>query len=301
MQPEQEKNVMLKTTWEIISETFKGWIKDDVFRWAAAIAFYTIFSLAPILLISVGITGLVFSEERAKQQIVQEIENLTGPEGGKVAKQVFDNMVDREQSPRAIVLGVVAIIVGSTAVFANLQAALNHIWSVKPRQDRSAVKDLVLVRLRSFGIVLAVGFLLLVSMVVSALLSGLQTFMPERLEALPWIWQGINIVISFAIITFLFAMIYKYLPDVKIAWKHVLLGAAITSILFSLGKSLIGIYLGQVAVGSAYGAAGSFVVLLIWIYYSAMICFLGAEFTQVYASKFAGRLPPANHAEKGND
>jgi membrane protein len=291
---------MLHTTWGIVSATFKGWWKDDVFRWAAVVAFYTIFSLAPILLISVGIVGLVFSEERAKQQIVKEIENLTGPEGGRVAEQVFDAMADAERSPRAIVLGLIAIVVGSTAVFANLQAALNHIWKVKPKQNRSAIKDLLLVRLRSFGIVIAVGFLLLVSMVVSALLSGLQTFVPERLEALPWIWKAMNMFLSFAIITFLFAMVYKYLPDVKIAWGHVMLGSAITSILFSLGKSLIGIYLGQVAVGSAYGAAGSFVVLLIWIYYSAMICFLGAEFTKVYAETVAGRLQPRNHAEKEN-
>jgi membrane protein len=289
---------MLKTIWEIVSETFKAWMSDDVFRWAAAIAFYTVFSLAPILLISVGITGLVFSEERAQRQIVQEIESLTGPEGGKVAEQVFENMVDMEQSPRAIILGVIAIVVGSTAVFANLQAALNHIWNVQPKKNRSAVKDLLRVRVRSFGIVLGVGFLLLVSMVVSALISGLQTFMPERLEAIPVIWQTLNVLISFVIIALLFAMIYKYLPDVKISWRHVMLGSAITSILFSLGKSLIGVYLGQVAVGSAYGAAGSFVVLLIWIYYSAMIFFLGAEFTQVYARKFTGRVQPENHAEK---
>jgi membrane protein len=291
---------MLRTAWEIGSTTVRSWMKDDVFRWAAAVAFYTVFSLAPILLISVGIAGLVFSEEKAKRQIVHEIEGLTGPEGGKVAEQVFDSMADMERSPRAITLGLIAIVVGSTAVFANLQAALNHIWSVQPKRNRSAFMGLLRVRLRSFGIVIAVGFLLLVSMVISALISGLQTFMPDRLEALPLIWQTLNFFISWAIITFLFAMIYKYLPDVKVSWRHVLLGAAITSILFSLGKSLIGIYFGQVAVGSAYGAAGSFVVLLIWIYYSALVCFLGAEFTQVYARRYDGRVQPANHAEKKN-
>lgn len=210
---------MLKTTWTIIASTFKAWWEDDVFQYSASIAFYTIFSLAPILLISVSIAGLVFSEEQAKRQIVQEIENLTGTEGATVADQVFNNMADVRQSPRALIFGLFAIVIGSTAVFANLQAFLNRIWQVQPKSDRSA-------------------------------------------------------------------------------WKDVLTGAVITSLLFSVGKFLIGFYLGKVAMGSAYGAAGSFDILLIWIYYSALICFLGAEFTHVYARTFGSRIRPEDHAER---
>ncbi|RJQ71916.1 MAG: YihY/virulence factor BrkB family protein [Desulfobacteraceae bacterium] len=289
---------MLKTLWKITSATFTAWWNDDVFRLAAAIAFYTIFSLAPTLLISVGIASLVFSEEHAKHQIIEEIEKLTGAEGGKVAEQVFNNMIDIRQSPKAILYGLLAVVIGSTAVFANLQAALNQIWHVQPKSDRSVLKDLLRVRLRSFCIVLAVGFLLLVSMVVSAVINGFQALLAERLEGVSWVWRLLNLSMSFAIITLLFAMIYKYLPDVKISWSDVMMGAVITSILFSIGKFLIGFYLGHVAFGSAYGAAGSFVVLLIWIYYSTLICFFGAEFTQVYASSIGVRIRPQDHAEK---
>lgn len=284
--------------WEIVSATFNEWWNDNVFNMAASLAFYTIFSLAPILLISVGIASLVFNEAQAKQQIRQEIETLTGTEGGKVADQVFTHMIDIHQSPRAIVYGLLAVIIGSTAVFANLQSALNSMWHVQTRSDRSVIKDLLRVRLRSFGIVLAVGFLLLVSMVISAFINGLQAVLATHLQSVPWIWKILNVLISFAIITLLFAMIYKYLPDVKISWSDVMIGACITSVLFSVGKYFIGFYLGQVALGSAYGAAGSFVILLIWIYYSALICFFGAEFTQVYARRFGAQIRPEKHAEK---
>jgi len=289
---------MLKTTWTIIASTFKAWWEDDVFQYSASIAFYTIFSLAPILLISVSIAGLVFSEEQAKRQIVQEIENLTGTEGATVADQVFNNMADLRQSPRALIFGLFAIVIGSTAVFANLQAFLNRIWQVQPKSDRSAWKDVLRVRLRSFGIVIAVGFLLLVSMVIGALLNGMQTILSDRLGGIPIVWRILNLLISFGIATLLFAMIYRYLPDVRIAWADVLTGAVITSLLFSVGKFLIGFYLGKVAMGSAYGAAGSFVILLIWIYYSALICFFGAEFTHVYARTFGSRIRPEDHAER---
>jgi membrane protein len=289
---------MLKTTWEIFSATFKAWWNDDVFNKAASLAFYTIFSLAPILLISVGIASLVFNETQAKQQIRQEIENLTGAEGGKVAEQIFNHMIDIHQSPKAIAYGLIAVIIGSTAVFVNLQSALNHMWQVQPKSDSSFLKDLLRVRLRSFGIVLAVGFLLLVSMVISAFLNGIQAVIYDYSQNMPGVWQALNVLVSFCIITLLFAMIYKYLPDAKITWNDVMIGAAITSVLFSVGKYLIGFYLGQVALGSAYGAAGSFVVLLIWTHYSALICFFGAEFTQVYAARFGARIRPEDHAEK---
>lgn len=285
---------------EMLVETSIAWWKDNVFSLAAAIAFYTIFSLAPILLISVGVASLLYSESKAQEQIVREIENLTGVEGGQVVRQVFNNMMDLNQSPKAIVYGVLVILIGSTAVFANLQAALNHIWHVKPKADRSAFKDLLRVRLRSFGIVLSVGFLLLVSMVISATLNGIQSFVAEGLGGVPWFWRAINFLISFGIITILFAMIYRYLPDVRISWRDVMMGAGITSLLFSLGKYLIGFYLGQVALGSAYGAAGSFVIMLIWIYYSALICFFGAEFTQVYSRTYGSRIKPEKHAESAD-
>lgn len=292
---------MIKKIFDITVQSLKQWWSDDVFLYAAAIAFYTIFSLAPILLISAGIASMVFSEQQAEDQIVMEIEHLTGSEGAKVARQVLQNVNILKGSPLAVVFGVLTALIGSTAVFVNLQSSLNHIWRVRSKTDMSMIKVLIRVRMRSFGIVLAVGFLLLVSMVFSALLNGVQTLMADQMKQISWVWQLINTLISIGVITLLFAMIYKYLPDVKIAWQDVTVGAALTSVLFTIGKNLIGFYLGKVAIGSTYGAAGSFVVLLIWIYYSSLIFFLGAEFTHVYAHRFGRRIRPEKHAEKMAD
>ena len=286
----------LKRAWELTRLTFRQWWDDDAFRLASSLAFYTIFSLAPILLISVGLTSIIFSEQEAKNQVIKQIEMMTGGEGAVVARQVLNNLGEIGGSAKAIVFGIVAVLIGSTAVFVNLQSALNYIWKVKPAPERSMWKGFIRDRLRSFGIVLAVGFLLLVSMGFSAMLNGMQEFVTQRMDAFPWIWQFSNTVISFVITALLFAMIYKYLPDVRIVWQDVVIGALITAGLFSTGKFFIGLYLGRMAIGSTYGAAGSFVVLLIWIYYSALISFFGAEFTQVYARRYGTRIQPESHA-----
>ncbi|MFZ0726738.1 MAG: YihY/virulence factor BrkB family protein, partial [Desulfobacterales bacterium] len=241
---------MVKKILDITVQSFKQWWSDDVFLYAAAIAFYTIFSLAPILLISAGIASVVFSEQQAEDQIVKEIENLTGSEGAKVARQVLQNVNILKGSKIAVLIGIMTALIGSTAVFVNLQSSLNHIWRVRTKTDLSMIKVVLRVRMRSFGIVLSVGFLLLVSMVFSALLNGVQTLMADRMTQISWVWQLLNTLLSIGVITLLFAMIYKYLPDVKIAWQDVMIGAALTSFLFTIGKSLIGFYLGKVAIGS---------------------------------------------------
>lgn len=291
----KEKSGLIRA-WELTTLTFRQWWEDDAFRLASSLAFYTIFSLAPVLLITVGLTSMIFSEQEAKRQVIQQIELMTGGEGALVARQVLNNLSEIGGSARAVVFGIIAVLIGSTAVFANLQSALNDIWKVKPAPGSSMWMGLIRNRIRSFGIVLAVGFLLLVSMGFSALLSGMQEFVTQRMETFSWIWQLSNTVISFFITALLFAMIYKYLPDVRIVWQDVIIGAAITAGLFSAGKYLIGLYLGRMAIGSTFGAAGSFVVLLIWIYYSALISFFGAEFTQVYARSYGTRIRPEAHA-----
>ncbi len=281
---------------ELIAVTFKQWWNDDPFRLASSLAFYTIFSMAPILLISVGLASIVFSEGEAKRQVIRQIEMMTGSEGAIVARQVMENLTEIGGNVKAVVIGLVTVLIGSTAVFVNLQSALNHIWKVKSDPKGSMIKGFIRDRLRSFGIVLAVGFLLLVSMAFSALVSGLQEMASQRMASLSWIWKFSSTAISFVITVLLYAMIFKYLPDVKIRWRDVLTGAAITAVLFSIGKYLIGLYLGQTAFGSTYGAAGSFVILLIWIYYSALISFFGAEFTQAYARFYGTRIRPEPHA-----
>jgi len=274
----------------------RQWWNDDPFRLASSLAFYTVFSLAPILLITVALASIIFSEQEAKRLVIEQIELMTGGEGAHVAGQVLGNLSEIGRSTKAIFVGITTVLIGSTAVFVNLQSALNHIWRVKPAPGTSKWKALVRDRLRSFGIVLAVGFLLLVSMGFSALVSGMHELMLQRTQAFPWIWQFSNTAISFVIATVLFAMIYKYLPDVRIKWADVFIGAMITATMFTMGKYLIGLYLGRTAIGSTYGAAGSLVILLIWIYYSALICFLGAEITQVYARRYGSRIRPEPHA-----
>jgi membrane protein len=283
--------------YQLSKSSLVEWFNDNTFRLSASLAFYTIFSLAPVLIIVTGIAGTVFDPDVATAHMVEQIELLVGADGGIVARQVIEGAASLEGGALALVMGVVTLVVGSTAVFAELQSALNLIWNVQPEAEGSAIRNLLRVRLRSFALVLAVGFLLLVSLVLSALLAGAERFLDRVLPGMPWLWHGVNVIASFFLVALLFAMIYKYLPDVRITWRDVAVGAFVTAGLFGVGKSLIGLYLGRAALGSAYGAAGSFVVFLIWIYYSALICFYGAEFTRVYAQRYGSRLEPAAHAE----
>jgi membrane protein len=280
----------------LFKTAFTEWMEDNTFRLAASLAFYTIFSIAPILLISVEIAGFIFSRGAARQQLIMQVEELAGVQGGQAVAQILDSVGVWEGNWIAVAIGIGTILVGSTVVFAELQSALNQIWDVMPDPKRSAFRSLIRTRVRSFAVVLSVGFLLLVSLVVSAALAAAHNYLAEALPVTPWLWQIFNFLISLAITTLLFAMIYKYLPDVQITWSDVGIGALVTAILFNLGKSLIGLYLGQTAVASVYGAAGSFVVFLFWIYYSALISFFGAEFTQVYARRYGSKIRPEKHA-----
>jgi membrane protein len=282
--------------WNLLKATLHEWLNDDNFRFAAALAFYTIFSLAPLVLIAAGIVGLLFGPDTATEHLVEEAGKLVGPQGGNVVRQAVEGAKGVGRNPTAIAVGLVTLFIGSTAVFASLQSALNQVWDIEVRPERSTLKNLLQVRLRSFVLALGVGFLLLLSLMFSAVLSAARELVGGGLLAMPLLWESADLVLSFLLITVLFAAIYKYLPDVRIAWKDVWIGAVVTAGLFSVGKALIGIYLGRFAVRSAYGAAGSLVVLLFWVYYSALICFFGAEFTQVYARRFGSEIRPNRHA-----
>ncbi len=287
--------------WQLLKTTCVEWWNDDTFRLAASLAFYTIFSLAPVLLIVVGVASLFLARETATQKIVAEVQRMIGNNGAQAIKQVLDASSGFGKSISAITTGVVTFLLGASAVFAELQAALNKIWDVQTKAKRGIILKLVFDRLRSFALALGVGFLLLVSLVISAALTALQDYLNNWMPGVPALWQASNIVVSFLVVGFLFAMIYKYLPDAKITWKNVWIGAAVTAALFTVGKYVISLYLGQTALGSAFGAAGSFAVLLIWIYYSALICFFGAEFTQVYARRQGDRILPKGHARRAGE
>lgn len=274
-----------KTIWVLFKETFSEWSEDKASRLAAALAYYTVFSIAPLLIIAIAVAGLVFGQEAARGQLDNQIQGLVGQQSAELIQTMVESASKPTSGIIATVLAIATILFGASGLFGQLQEALNTIWEVEPKPGRG-ILGIIKDRFLSFTMVLGIGFLLLVSLVLSALLSALDTYLTDLLPGSIYLLQILNFVISFGVITLLFAMIYKILPDVKIAWSDVWIGAAVTSLLFALGKFLIGLYLGRSSAGSAYGAAGSLVILLLWIYYSAQILLFGAEFTQVYAKKY---------------
>ena len=281
--------------WELVKATFVEWDEDKASRLAAALAYYTAFSLAPLLVISIGIAGLVLGEQAAQGEIVIQLQGLIGVEGARLVEQMIAASRKPAQSITATAIGVAVLLFGATGVFGQLQDALNTIWEVKPKPGRGW-RGILRDRFLSFTMVLGTGFLLLVSLVLSAALAWLGGHLDAYLALPEAVMHIVNLLLSLALITFLFALIFKLVPDAKIAWHDVWIGAAITALLFSLGKFLIGLYLGKSTVASTFGAAASLAILLVWIYYSAQILFLGAEFTQVYATRFGSRIRPARGA-----
>ncbi|HEY9882794.1 MAG TPA: YihY/virulence factor BrkB family protein [Thermosynechococcaceae cyanobacterium] len=281
----------------LLKETFQEWQEDKAPRLAAALAYYTVFSLAPLLIIAIAVAGAVFGEDAAQGEIVGQIQGLVGREGAKVIEDAIENANKPESGGGiASLISIVVLLFGASGVFAQLQDALNTVWEVQPKPGRG-IWSFIRQRFLSFSMVLGIGFLLMVSLIVSAVLSGLSTYMSHLIPGVDFIWEILNFVISFGVITLLFALIYKYLPDVKITWNDVLIGAVITALLFTIGKTVLGQYLGGGSFGSAYGAAGSLVIILAWVFYSAQILFFGAEFTQVYARRYGSQIVPDDHAE----
>jgi membrane protein len=282
---------------DLVKATFSDWIDDKASRLAAALAYYTAFSLAPLLVITIGVAGLVFGDDAAQGKIVGELQGVMGPDGARFVESLIAAARKPSSGIAATVIGVLILAFGASGVFGELQDALNTIWGVKPKEGRG-FRGILRDRLLSFTMVLGTGFLLLVSLALSAALSaiggGVAGLLPVPEAAL----QAVNFIIAMGFITLLFALIFKVVPDVKIAWRDVWIGAVITALLFSLGKFAIGLYLGKSSIASSFGAAASLAVMLIWVYYSAQILFIGAEFTQVYASRYGSHIQPARGAVK---
>jgi len=257
---------------ELFKETWKEFSDDKAQRLGASLAYYTLFSIAPLLLICIAIAGLVFGKSQAQAQIIGQIKNLMGDAGGGAITDMLKNAAKPKTGTLAIIIGGITLLLGAAGVFGNLKDALNTIWNV-PEKKSGGIMAMLKQRFLSFAMVLGVGFLLLVSLVIDAALSAISG----------GLWQPIQLAVSFVVVTLLFAMIFRFLPDIHPAWRDVWFGAGFTSFLFVIGKFALGLYLGKSAVGSAYGAAGSLVVLLVWLYWSSNILFFGAEFTQVYA------------------
>jgi len=279
----------------LLRDAFYAWIDDKAPALGAALAYYTVFALAPLLIIVIAIAGLAFGREAAQGQILSQIEGLVGEQGGRAVQAMLENARQPGPGIVASAIGLITLIIASTGVFAQLQVSLDTIWRVTPKPGRG-ILGIIRDRLLSFLMVIVAGFLLLVSLVLSAALAALGKFFSYLLPVPEGVLHGVNFVVSFAVITLLFAAIYKVLPDAKISWSDVWIGAAVTSLLFSLGKFVIGLYLGKGSVASAYGAAGSLVIILVWVYYSAQILLYGAEFTAVYAIRYGSRIVPTENA-----
>ncbi|XWK89563.1 MAG: YihY/virulence factor BrkB family protein [Phormidium sp.] len=289
------KRLNLWTIWQLLKQTFDEWNEDKASRLAAALAYYTIFSIAPLLVIVIAIAGLVFGEEAARGEIVTQIQGLVGRSGAEVIETAIQNANQPATGRIASLISIGALLFGAIGVFAQLQDSLNTIWEVQPKPNRP-LKGFVQRNLLSFSMVLGIGFLLLVSLLLSATLSAISTYFSHLVPGFDVLWQVINFVVGFGVTTFLFAMIFKFLPNVHITWGDVWIGAIITSLLFSIGRFLLGWYLGNGSFGSTYGAAGSLIIILAWVYYAAQILFFGAEFTQVYARSFGSQIMPDENA-----
>jgi membrane protein len=288
----------MKSLWSVTIAAVQDWWEDNCLRLAASLAYYTALSLAPLVLLLVGVTGMVLGREQVAGQLAAQLESLMGQAGRELVNSILTT-TSPEGGTWAAVVGLVTLVIGATAVFGELQTTMNLIWEVQPAPTSGAWAGIwawLKSRVFSLGLVFALAFLLVVSLVVSAALAGAaalfqgpeQTFLSRLLE----------IAVSLAVLTAMFALFFTYVPDAEIRWRDVWLGGFVTAVLFTLGKTAIGYYLGQASVGSAYGAAGSMVVLLVWVYYSALIVFFGAEFTQAWATRHGG-VAPQPHAVAG--
>ena len=282
--------VSTKSVWELIKQSVSNWNEVNAPRLGAALAFYTTLSIAPLLVLSVWIAGLVFrgQAEAVHGQIMAQMQSIVGAQAGATLQTLLLDASNLSKGTWAAVVGLVTLLIGASAVFGELHDSLNQVWGVKPN-SASGVMGMVRSRFFSFALVFGIGFLLLVSLLLSAAIAAAGKFVGQLLPLPEAVLQLGRILMSFIAVTLLFALLYKVVPDVHIQWRDVWIGAAVTSLLFSIGKFLIGLYLGKASVGSAYGAAGSLVVFLVWVYYSAQIFFLGAEFTHVYAERHGSR------------
>jgi membrane protein len=281
----------MKKLFEILKDSAGEFAADKAPRLSAALAYYALFSIAPLLLIGIAIAGFVFGEQAARGEIVSSISGLIGQQGAEGVEQMIAGASERRgEGIAAAIGGFIALLFGAAGVFSQLRDAFNTVWGIEPKKS-GGIRSFLRERLWTFGLVFSVGFLLLVSLVLSSVLSALGRFFSDRIPLGEPVWHAVNLAISFAVIALLFALIFRYVPDVRIAWRDVWPGAIFTSLLFVVGKFAIGLYLGRSSVADGYGAAASLVIVLLWLYYSGMIVFFGAEFTEVWARRRGGGGP----------
>jgi membrane protein len=284
----------LKAVWDFLGEVYNEWWRDNAMTLGAALAFYTAFSMAPLLIIVIAIFGFILGEHTVQAEIIKRVQEMIGPQGANAVKTMVQAAYRPGSGLWATIIGIAVILFGSTSALVMLKQALNIVWEAKPNPD-APLWNMVKERLLSFIMILLIGFLLVLSLLLSVALSFVTGFFHQVLPIPPVVMQVADLVISVLLITLLFALIYKVLPDVEIAWTDVWIGSAITAVLFTLGKFLFSLYLGRSSISSAYGAASSLAIILMWVYYSAQIFFIGAEITQVYANRYGSHVRPRWH------
>lgn len=286
---------MLSRVRDILWQALQRTYEDEALQLCAALAYYSLLSMAPLLLIAIAIAGLVFANGAVHEQLISQMERLVGPEGAALTRTVIESTQSQDRSQWSLVVGFVLMLAGAATVFAQLQTSLNRVWRVEAKPG-NAIVGFVKHRLLSFALVLSIGFLLMVSLVVSALLGALHGYLDYHLAAAKLFWSALDLAVSLAFAVVLIAAMFKYLPDAKIEWRDSWLGALVTSVLFVVGKHLIGFYLGQTTVASSFGAAGSVVVFMIWVYYASLILLFGAEITQAVAQRRGAAVEASEHA-----
>ncbi|MBE0703983.1 MAG: YihY/virulence factor BrkB family protein [Afipia sp.] len=280
---------------DLLRNTFTEWNEDNVPRLAAGLAYYIAFSLAPLLVITIAVAGFVLREQFVREEVLGLVTNTVGAQAGELVSELIDGLRQPSSGILSTVLGIGALLFGAINAFDQLKNALNVVWDVPDDKIETGMRGMIKSKVLSFGMVLMIGFLLLVSLVLSTVLSAFDSYIANLFSSADIILGLANIVLSFGIIVVLFALIYRFLPSITLQWRDVWIGATFTAILFTIGKYALSLYLGNAGTASAYGAAGSFVLILLWIYYSAQIVLFGAEFTQVYARRY-GSLCPENQA-----
>jgi len=287
---------MLKKIWNFTKEVFSNFMQDNSFQLGAALAYYTVFSFAPIIIIVIALASIFFGEAAVEGQIYEQLRGLLGERAASETQNLIENAYNTGHSKIAAIISIATLVFGATGVFYVMKSSLNQIWGLKPK-PKNGILNLILDRVLSFGMVISIGFILLISLVwesfVTVLYDQLAAYFSETATLLT---QIANVTFSLLLTALLFGVIFKALPDAKIRWRDVVVGSVFTAVLFALGKFIIGLYLGSSSVGSTFGAAGSVVILMIWVYYSSQILFLGAEFTYVYAQWYGTDIQPSSNA-----
>ena len=292
----KKKNLTLKGIWEVLKNSFTGFSNHNVMKFSAALAYYTVFSMAPLLIVIISLCGIFLGQEAVEGQIYGALAGFMGEDTAMQLQEIIKKASISGKDTIAAIIGIITLLVGATTVFAEIQDSINDIWGLKPKPKRGWLKILKN-RFLSFSVIISLGFILLVSLAVTSLIDGFSDILQARFpEVTVVIFYILNQAITLAVISLIFGVIFKVLPDAEIKWRDVISGSVVTALLFMLGKFAISFYISKSEVGSTYGAAGSLVVLLLWTYYSSIILYFGAEFTKAYAVKFGSEIRPSNYA-----